>query len=351
MSNKKIKVAIIGATGFVGVELMRLLASHNNVSVEHLTSVSYADKNIDDVYGQFNKVYVLPLKPKEDLAKISKEVDVIFLAMPHGIAAKEVTNEIINNAVVIDLGADFRLKDKNVYEKWYKEEHLHSELLDKAVYGLSELNREAIKKARLIANPGCYTTCSILALAPLLKHKLIDEDTIIIDAKSGVTGAGRSVSLDNIYCEINESTHAYKVCNHRHTPEIEQELSKISGKEIKLSFTPHLIPMNRGILATSYAKLKDGVKKDDIRKAYLEEYEKEYFVRLLDEKVYPKTAYVKNSNFIDINFEIDERTGRIIVLSAIDNLIKGASGQAIQNMNIIFGFEENQGLKYVPVFG
>lgn len=345
----KIKAAIIGATGYVGEELFRILNSHQNVEVSHVTSVSYLHKKFSDVYDNFSKITDLECS-EDDLEKIADEADVMFLALPHGIASGRINETILSKCKVIDLGADFRLKDKSVYEKWYATEHKSEDLLEKAAYGLCELNREEIKKSSLIANPGCYTTCSILSLTPLVKEGLIKEDSIIIDAKSGVTGAGRSVNLVTAYCETNESIKAYKIASHRHMPEIEQELSKACAKDITLSFTPHLTPMNRGILATCYAKLNKKAEYKTIKAVYEKYYKDEYFIRLTKEGVFPETKWVKGSNFADIGFAIDERTNNIIVIGAIDNLVKGAAGQAVQNMNIIFGFDEKTALDNAGIF-
>ena len=346
---KTIKTAIIGATGYAGAELMRLLYSHPNVSVEIVTSKTYAGEEYTNVYENFNHISNLKLK-EESLLEISKNVDVIFVALPHGIASKEVTKEVLNNAKVIDLGADFRLKNKETYENWYKTEHSSPNLLSEAVYGLCEIHREEIKTARLVANPGCYTTTSILSLYPVVKEKLIELDSITIDAKSGVTGAGRGVNLNVHYCETNENIKAYKIASHRHTPEIEQELSIAANDDIKLTFTPHLTPMNRGILATIYAKLKQKVTYQDIKNAYDKYYGKEFFIRLLGQDKFPETKWTKGSNFVDVAFKIDERCNRLIILGALDNLVKGASGQAVQNMNLMFGLKETTGLEFSGIF-
>ena len=345
----KIKAAIIGSTGYVGEELARILANHDNVELKYLTSKSYTGQQYSDVYQNFNHISNMECS-QSDIETIAQDVDVIFIALPHGIAAQTVTSEILKKTKVIDLGADFRIKDKNVYEKWYACEHKGEEVLREAVYGLSEIYRGEIKNARLVANPGCYTTCSILSLYPLLKEDLINKDSIIIDAKSGVTGAGRELSLGVHYCEVNESTKAYKIASHRHTPEIEQELSAALNKEVIVQFTPHLIPMSRGILATCYAKIKDGIDLRKVKQAYCKYYENEYFIRLLKDEVCPETKWVKGSNFLDIALFYDERTNNLIVTGAIDNLLKGAAGQAVQNMNIMFGFDEKEGLKSVPIF-
>ena len=246
--------------------------------------------------------------------------------------------------------ADFRIKDVAVYEKWYKITHPSPQFIGEAVYGLPELNREKIKKARLVANPGCYPTCSTLAVYPLVKEGIIDTDTLIIDAKSGVSGAGRGAKVDNLYCEVNESCKAYGVASHRHTPEIEEQLSYGAGKPVILNFTPHLIPMNRGILITAYASLAKKVSYDEVKAVYDRYYGLERFVRLLDKDVCPQTRWVEGSNFVDVNFKIDERTGRVIMMGAMDNMVKGAAGQAVQNMNLMFGLAEDTGLRLVPVF-
>lgn len=348
-----IKVGIIGATGYAGAEIVRLLQGHPEAEVVWYGSRSYIDEKYSSIYGNLFKL--VDAKCMDDnMDKLSDEVDVIFTATPQGLCASLINETILNKVKVIDLSADFRLKDVSVYEKWYKIEHKAPEYINEAVYGLCEINREKIKNARIIANPGCYTTCSILTAYPLIKEGLIDPDSLIIDALSGVSGAGRGAKVANLYCEVNESCKPYGVATHRHTPEIEEQLGYAAGKELVLNFTPHLVPMNRGILATEYASL---IKKDgklpsvlDIRAAYEKYYKDEYFIRLLEEGVYPETRWVECSNFVDIGFKIDERTGRIIMMGAIDNLVKGAAGQAVQNMNIAFGLKESMGLEIVPCF-
>ena len=274
----------------------------------------------------------------------------IFTATPQGFCASMINEEILSKTKIIDLSADFRIKDVSVYEKWYGIQHKSPQYIAEAVYGLCEINREQVKNARLVANPGCYTTCSILSLYPLVKEGLIDHSSIIIDAKSGTSGAGRGAKTDNLFCEVNENMKAYGVATHRHTPEIEEQLGYAAGKPIVLNFTPHLVPMNRGILATCYATLKSGVSEEEVRGAYEKYYEKERFVRLLNGDAYPQTKWVEGSNYMDVNFKIDERTGRIIVMGSIDNLVKGAAGQAVQNMNLMFGLPEDTGLDLVPMF-
>lgn len=345
---KSIKTAIIGATGYAGAELVRLLYAHPEANVEVLTSKSYCNESFSDVYATFNRVSN-KLLTEDNLVEISKKVDVMFIALPHGIASKKVTSEILETCKVIDLGADFRLKDEAIYEKWYNTKHYGPKLLPDAVYGLCEIHRDEIKNARLVANPGCYTTTSILSLYPVVREGLVETDSIVIDAKSGVSGAGRGVSLGVHYCETNENIKAYKIASHRHTPEIEQELSIAANQDIHLTFTPHLVPMNRGILSTIYAKLKPGVDYETVKAAYTKYFEDEYFVRLLNKGHFPETKWVKGSNFIDIGFEVDERCKRLVILGALDNLIKGAAGQAVQNMNLMFALKETAGLEYAGI--
>ena len=279
----------------------------------------------------------------------------IFTATPQGFLAGVLTEEILSRVKIIDLSADFRIKDVRTYEKWYKIEHRSPQFIEEAVYGLCELNRDKIKGARLIANPGCYTTCSILTAYPLVKEGLIDPDTMIIDAKSGTSGAGRGAKLPNLFCEVNENMKAYGVTNHRHTPEIEEQLGYAAGKKIVVNFTPHLVPMNRGILATEYATLNkkaDGTLPtyEEVKAVYDKYYKNEKFVRVLEKDICPETKWVEGSNYVDVNFKIDERTGRIVMMGALDNLVKGAAGQAVQNMNLLFGFDEAEGLNLVPMF-
>lgn len=342
-----IKAGIIGGTGYAGQQLVWLLNNHTNVNIEFISSHSYAEKDFSQVYSSYLRFVddkcINMIQAEEKL----EEIDILFIALPHG-KSFDITNKALNKGVkVIDLGADFRLNSKEVYEEWYKVENNAGDLLKEAVYGLPEINRKLIKKARLIANPGCYTTASILALYPLLKYNLIDTNSIIIDGKSGVSGAGRDLKLTSLFAECNESIKAYGVASHRHTPEIEQELSKAAGENITLTFTPHLVPMNRGILSTSYGKLKDNLLEEDIYKIYEEFYAGEKFIRIV--KSLPETRYVKDSNLCDIGIKVDKRTNRVIVISAIDNLIKGAAGQAVQNMNLMFGLHENEGINMMPL--
>ena len=286
----------------------------------------------------------------DNMDELAAAADVIFTATPQGLCASLVNEDILSKVKIIDLSADFRIKDVATYEKWYGIEHKSPEFIKEAVYGLCEINREDVKKARLIANPGCYTTCSILTAYPLAKEGLIDMDTLIIDAKSGTSGAGRGAKVPNLFCEVNENMKAYGIASHRHTPEIEEQLGYACGHPVVLNFTPHLVPMNRGILATEYAKLTKDVSYEDVKAVYEKYYKDEKFIRLLDEGVYPETMWVEGSNYVDIGFKIDERTGRIIMIGAIDNLVKGAAGQAVQNMNLAFGLTEDTGLDLVPMF-
>ena len=346
-----IKVGIIGATGYAGNELVRLLLGHKDAEIVWLGSRSYIDQNYSDVYRNMFKL--VDAKCMDDnMEQLANEVDVIFTATPQGLCASLVNDEILSKTKIIDLSADFRLKDVNVYEQWYKLEHKAPQYIDEAVYGLCEINRDKVSKdTRIIANPGCYTTTSILTLYPMVKEGIINPDTIIIDAKSGTSGAGRGAKVANLFCEVNESMKAYGVGTHRHTPEIEEQLGYACGRDdLKLIFTPHLVPMNRGILVTAYASLAKDVTYEDVKAAYDKYYDKEYFVRVLPKDVCPETRWVEGSNFVDIGFKIEPRTNRLIMMVALDNLVKGAAGQAVQNMNLLFGLPENEGLQLAPMF-
>ena len=345
-----IKVGIIGATGYAGNELVRLLLGHSEAQIEWFGSRSYIDQKYADIYR--NVFQLVDAKCMDDnMEELADRVDVIFTATPQGLCASLVNDKILSKVKIVDLSADFRLKNVDVYEQWYKIEHKSPQYIDEAVYGLCEINRNKITKdTRIVANPGCYTTCSILTIYPLVKEGIIDPDSIIIDAKSGTSGAGRGAKVANLFCEVNESMKAYGVGTHRHTPEIEEQLGYAAGKDIKLIFTPHLVPMNRGILVTSYADLKKDVTYEDVKAAYDKYYKDEYFVRVLDKEVCPETRWVEGSNYVDVNFKIEPRTNRIIMMGALDNLVKGAAGQAVQNMNLLFGLPENTGLKQVPMF-
>ena len=278
------------------------------------------------------------------------DIDVVFFATPQGVCAKMINENVLSKVKVIDLSADYRIKNVDTYEKWYGIKHASPEYIKEAVYGLCEINRKDIKNARLIANPGCYPTCSTLSIYPMAKEGLIEMNSVIIDAKSGTSGAGRGAKVNNLYCEVNENIKAYGVATHRHTPEIEDQLSYASGEEVLLNFTPHLIPMNRGILVTAYATLKKDVSYEEVKAIYDSYYKNEKFVRVLDKDVCPETRWVEGSNYVDVNFKIDKRTNRIIMMGAMDNLVKGAAGQAVQNMNLMFGLKETEGLELVPMF-
>lgn len=349
-----IKAGIIGATGYAGGELVRLLTQHKEVEIKWYGSRSYIDQKYASVYG--NLFEIVEDKCLDDnMEELAKQVDVIFTATPQGFCASMLNDDILSKAKIVDLSADFRIKDVAVYEKWYKIEHKSPQYIEEAVYGLCEINREQVKRARLVANPGCYTTCSILTAYPLVREGLIDVDTLIVDAKSGTSGAGRGAKVNNLYCEVNENIKAYGVASHRHTPEIEEQLGYAAGKEILINFTPHLVPMNRGILVTEYASLKkkaDGSlpSYEEIKAVYDKYYKEEKFVRVLEKGVLPETKWVEGSNYVDVAFVIDERTGRIIMMGALDNIVKGAAGQAVQNMNLMFGLKESEGLELVPMF-
>ncbi len=344
-----IKVGIIGSTGYAGGELVRLLIDREDVEICWYGSRSYVDESYASVYQNFFQI--VDAKCMEDnMKELAEQVDVIFTATPQGLCASLVTEEILSKVKIIDLSADFRLKNVSVYEKWYKMEHKSPQFLKEAVYGLCEINREDVKTARLIANPGCYTTCSILTLYPAVKEGLIDINSIIIDAKSGVSGAGRGAKVDNLYCEVNENMKAYAVAGHRHTPEIEEQLGDAAGESFCLTFTPHLAPMNRGILVTAYASMKQDWTYEEVKAVYDKYYKDETFVRVLEKDVCPQTKWVEGSNYVDVNFKIDTRTNRIIFMGALDNVVKGAAGQAVQNMNLMFGLEETKGLKNAPMF-
>ena len=344
-----IKVGIIGSTGYAGAELVRLLMGHKEVEIKWFGSRSYIDQEYVDIFQ--NMFEIVDAKCMDDnMEELANAVDVIFTATPQGLCSTLVNEEVLNKVKIIDLSADFRIKDVNVYEQWYGIKHASPSYIEEAVYGLPEINRDKVKNARLIANPGCYPTCTILSIYPLAKEGLIDMDTLIVDAKSGTSGAGRGAKVANLYCEVNENIKAYGVASHRHTPEIEEQLGYAAGKECIINFTPHLVPMNRGILATSYAKLTREVTYEEVKAIYDKYYSNEQFVRVLKKDVAPETRWVEGSNYVDVNFKIDPRTNRVIMMGAMDNLVKGAAGQAVQNMNIMFGFKENEGLCQIPLF-
>jgi N-acetyl-gamma-glutamyl-phosphate reductase len=343
-----IRIGIVGASGYTGVELARLLCNCPDVKLTVATSRQYKGKKLAEVYPNLAGMVDIVC---EDLQseELVERADLFFTAVPHQTAMAIVPDLLQADKKVVDLSADFRIHDASVYEKWYQK-HTAQEYLAEAVYGLPELHRQDIAQARLVANPGCYPTSVILGLAPLLQDGLIDFETIIVDAKSGASGAGRAAQTGTLFCEVTEGFKAYKVAAHRHTPEMEQEISELCKKQVAISFTPHLLPMSRGILSTIYARLGESVTDDELNDLYRSFYKNEPFVRVSERGVFPATQFVRGSNFCDLGFKIDSRTGRIIVLAAIDNLVKGAAGQAVQNMNLMCGLPETRGLLGVPLF-
>ncbi|KAA6228699.1 MULTISPECIES: N-acetyl-gamma-glutamyl-phosphate reductase [unclassified Campylobacter] len=337
----KLRVGVLGASGYVGNELIRLLLRHKNVEITYIGS----QNNVGENYASLCPNTPLNLSfENENLERVAEKIELLFCATPHNFTASILNENLLKKIKIIDLSADYRLKESLDYKLWYGFEHKNLKLLKQAVYGLCELYERDIKKAKFIANPGCYTTCSILSLYPLIKENLIDLNSIIIDAKSGVSGAGKGAKIDNLFCEVNENFKAYALTSHRHTPEIEEHLSKAAKTKLTLQFSPHLVPMQRGILATCYANLKTDLSEEKLRKIYEKHYKNKPFIRILPSKIWPQTRWVKNTNFVDINFCIDKRTKKVLVVGTLDNLIKGASGQAVQNMNLMYGFDECEGL-------
>jgi len=343
-----VKVGIYGASGYTGQELLRLLLRHPEAEVTAVTSRRYAGQAVADLYPAFTgltKLTFMDASPEE----VAENCDQIFLALPHAVSMSVASLFLQAGKKVVDLSADFRIRNAATYGAWYGR-HTAPELLAEAVYGIPELSRDQIRAARLIANPGCYPTSIILGLAPLLRAGWIDTASIIADSKSGVSGAGREPQVTSLFCEVDEAFKAYKVTRHRHTPEIEQELSILAGRELRISFTPHLLPISRGILSTIYAALKEGRTAAEVHRLYADAYGNEAFVRVYKKGAYPNISAVRGSNYCDIGVTVDERTGRAIVISAIDNLIKGAAGQAIQNMNIQWGMRESLGLEMISLY-
>ena len=338
-----LKVAIIGATGYTGRELAGILARHPHAQPTYLTSESFAGQRIDEVYPQFRSVLDLTLE-KADMARVA-QCDFIFSALPHGLSVDTVPKLLATGKKVVDLSGDFRLKDSELYATWYGYEHCQPQMLADSVYGLPEVNRDRIKTANLVANPGCYPTSVILALKPLLAEGVINPQDVIVDAKSGVSGAGRTPKQPFHFPECTENFKAYKVPGHQHIPEIEQELAALAGTTVPVTFTPHLVPMIRGILSTIYLRGNGNIDENELWSLYKKHYGEESFIRLLSAPELPETKFVSGSNFCDISLRLDKRTGRVIVLSAIDNLVKGAAGQAVQNMNLMMGWPEEAGLK------
>lgn len=343
MTEKKIKVGIMGATGYAGQQLVALLMRHPNVKIDFISSNSHEGLAFNQVYPHYAKLYEGILIGMAEAMDRMDQVELVFAALPSGAVFKAAEAAMASGIRLIDLSADFRLDDKEIYKFWYKMEHGAEHLMDQSVYGLPELWRDEIKEAKIVANPGCYSTASILALAPILRNNdLVDPFSVIIDAKSGVTGAGRQGEISLLLAEVNESVKAYNIGMHRHTPEIEQEISKVYGDKLNVTFTPHLIPMKRGILATCYINAQTFCTDEDIFDIYERFYGRFPFVRIRREPL--ETRYVAHTNFCDISIKVDLRARRIIITSAIDNLMKGAAGQAVQNMNIMFGFDETAGL-------
>ncbi|QJB57147.1 N-acetyl-gamma-glutamyl-phosphate reductase [Pseudodesulfovibrio sp. zrk46] len=345
-----IKAGLVGVTGYTGMELARLMTHHSSMELVRATSRSEAGKTLADIYPFLNR---LPLGElvitQPDPADLAAECDVVFLAVPHK-TAMEIAAALLEEGVkVVDLSADFRINDKATYEQWYATEHTKADLLSEAVYGLPELYLDQIMGARLIANPGCYPTSAILGLTPALANNLVETENIVIDSKSGASGAGRGANVGTLFCEVHDSFRAYGLPTHRHTPEIEQEISKVAGEDITVSFNTHLLPIDRGILSTIYTKLKGEKTLDEVHELYADFYSDKPMVRVLPKGQLPETRFVRGTVFCDIGLVIDPRTGRLIILSAIDNLCRGASGQALMNANLICGLDIDEGLPMAPV--
>lgn len=350
MGKDKIKVSIVGVTGYAGGELLRLLLAHQAVEIKHITAAkSFIGQDVSASYAYLQGLCSLTIE-KTDIDSVIEDSDVIFLAMPAGQGIEPAAKAVAKGKKVIDISTDFRFSDTAVYEQWYKVRHNYPELAASAVYGLPELYRQQVVNADIVANPGCFPTASLLALYPLFKAGLAKSNSVIIDAKSGISGAGRTPTANNIYAQVNENIKPYNVAIHRHTPEIEQILTRISGQEQLINFTPHLTPMTRGILSTVYADLKASSSTAELIELYRQTYDGEYFVKVYDEGIWPQSKWTWGSNFCHIGVTYDPRTQRAVACAAIDNLVKGAAGQAVQNMNILFGLPENQGLELLPVF-
>lgn len=341
------QVGIIG-DGYTAAELLRLMAGHDELRPVLITSTENVGKNINEIYPQLRAFYDLTCQAT-DLDVIKAQCEAVFLALPHGLSVPMVKELSAAGIKCVDLGADFRLQDVNIYQKFYELRHEAPEMLSQVIYGLPELYRDQIKATRIVANPGCYPTCAILPLAPLLEAGVIETRGIIVDAKSGVSGAGKAAKPASHFCEVNEGIKAYGVGTHRHAPEIAQELSRAAGEKVNMIFTPHLVPMNRCILSTCYAQLREGVSAGEVRQALEQKYQSELFVQVLPPGVFPHSKWVYGSNFLYIGLHVDEESGSIILVSALDNLCKGASGQAIQNMNLMLGIAEDKGLRGLGV--
>ena len=343
-----IKVGLVGATGYAGQQLLWILEKHKEVEIVFLSSNSYEGKDISEIYKNYKEYYSKKLISQNEVEKRLDEIDLLFMALPHGMSEKLAYEALKKNVKVIDLGADFRLDDSETYESWYNVKHEYPEINNEAVYGLPELYKEKIKKSNIIAAPGCYPTSAILGAAPLLKNNLADTKSIIVDSKSGVSGAGRGLKVDSLFTEVNENFKAYNLFMHRHTPEIEQEMGKAAGKDVSVIFTPHLLPINRGILSTIYLDLNQKISQKEVYELYREFYKNDYFVRINEEL--PEIKNIKNTNICEIGLRVHEEKNKIIIVSTIDNLIKGAGGQAIQAMNIMFGIDEEEGLTYLSMY-
>ncbi|HEY3304825.1 MAG TPA: N-acetyl-gamma-glutamyl-phosphate reductase [Candidatus Binatia bacterium] len=340
--HETLSVAVLGATGYAGVELLRILLRHPRVHLTAVTSQQYAGKRVSEIYPALAGKCDLALEELQ-VEKIASHCELAFAALPHETSMDVVAGLVQRSKRVIDLSADFRLHDPKVYQRWYRA-HKAAQFLDEAVYGLTEIHRSAIGKARLVANPGCYPTGAVLGLAPLFDEKMV-RGTVVIDAKSGTTGAGRSSAVDLSFSEVNENFKAYNVGVHRHAPEIEQELGELGGEPVAVLFAPHIVPMNRGILSTMYVELKSAPDEDDLAKLYRKFYRDEPFIRILPAGMFPQTKDVRGSNDCAIGFRYDSPTERLVVITAIDNLVKGAAGQAVQNMNLMYGWAETEGLR------
>ncbi|WP_248929454.1 N-acetyl-gamma-glutamyl-phosphate reductase [Paenibacillus hamazuiensis] len=347
--SQQLRAAIVGSTGYGGVELIRLLLTHPKVTITSVVSSSSAGTPIADGYPHLNQI-LLDHLDGVDVELMRQKADVVFLATPHGVSTELAPKLVDAGLKVIDISGDFRLKNAEVHEKWYKHKPAAASYVEKAVYGLSEVFGDEVRGADFVSNPGCYPTATSLGLVPIVKAGWIDPKSIIVDAKSGVSGAGRGLSLLVHYSEINENFLAYKVNKHQHTPEIEQTLSRIAGEDIVMTFTTHLVPMTRGILSTIYVNMKERHSEDEVIELYRQYYEGRPFVRIRPKGKYPATKEVWGSNYCDIGFSLDERTGRLTIISVIDNLMKGAAGQAVQNLNLMMGWDETEGLKLTPVY-
>ncbi|MDW8290354.1 MAG: N-acetyl-gamma-glutamyl-phosphate reductase [Armatimonadota bacterium] len=351
MRQRKFRVGIVGASGYAGGELVRLLLQHPDAQVTYLSSHTYAGKSLSAAFPGF-AAYPLPTLEEFDAGRAAQKVDILFLAGESGFAMQVAPALLEAGVRVVDLSADFRLRDPAVYAQWYQREHSAIDLLDEAVYGLPELvPHSRLREARLVANPGCYPTAAALALAPVLAQGWVETESLVVDAKSGVSGAGRSkIALDYHFAELNESMRAYGVPNHRHTPEIEQMLSEVAGRTVGVTFTPHLIPITRGILCTAYAQLLRPLSAQDLTRYYRQFYQDKTFVVVREPGDFPATKHVAGTNYCHLSLTVDERRGRLVVVSVIDNLVKGAAGQAVQNMNLMFGLVESRGLEMPPIF-